>query len=1301
MQESQAIARNNHEANAVETMDAEETYPSFLGTLSDGFQYLRSKREGESENPPGSILPTFLHTVSVNFIDPTTSSIATTSTTTHQPVQLYEKFCEIFERDYQSTLSYVPYELFRNNANGVIERLPIRTVVARSHGGGVLLPDDDAAKSAVHDYSWERPFCYVYLAACESLEHYRTKVKPSIQAFVSQLEAANRTKSRRSSGAATTANGVPADSVKTRKRYTSSPRYVIIYVPTGDRSDDAGTSSGAAAVNTSKNTGLASRFAAAARQRMSSGGSTRGSDTASVTDSSIHSTIDSAHGNEDESGNAGSNSQKLTRTERETAKRFSQDFPAGNVCTLSHLAGDGTPSDSAWDKLEWNTAMKAIGAAIAGGFQDRCHRFDDELRKLDLQRRGDAKPTSDEDTTRFHLVNFFLVKESLAFTYEQMRLPGEALLQYEELRAFIPDTEPRFGLEGDELALLRVALSADVLEFRSILRTRGEFDETSASVLEEYVFARELALLFQMHKAVRIAKRAHGFIRGKFNALRPMADTEGKLIWLFKHCFGFCWDFQTAIGPYIDVEKNSSNYYMAFSRCLCDLLEFARTCLLSLGQKVIEEGPIVKSGDDDVFAALCVPWVPWSERVETVTPQPSQSFDYEGPFLQHALSSTESFRWSYLELTSHLAEFNDLCGRHRYAARVRLERTDMYISVGEKRKAADELHSLLDVYEQDSWSHCQFSLLFRLAMLHREFNSASDYLGVLVRCFSKSLSNVARKKAMGVLHEDLLQVVSSETTNGDVFPCAPLFGPIFGLEGIVSQNASGSDRSLLKRLYTLGDMVSVTLSLSSFLPRPVTLDGATLHLVPFQVYVAAMEDNLPIKDSDATERLDLGNPVLLDPGENMFTLEWVPLSPGQYIVASCSLRWGEVGFTYAARELKRPTIRIDIVPGKPAHCFEASPPYLLLGHEQTLRFELSAKSDTVQGGELVVRGPPGVELKKDEQSSEWMQSIETTLPACLPNKRESVALLAKATHGQSSDTGIPPLEVTLSTTYKCTGNETESELMEHTTQLKIPVRSAPLLTMVSSAILPCEPGKSILSVTLECNTPAPFEVKDWTIRCSPFKATNAKMNEDLRGEAICSGDKIFFCFPCTYGGTNQDVEASLLVTVENNNHDSFTETIPLPDLVWPKMHSTTKISSSEKARVNTTISKSAGSVGEPVELVYSIECSTIPKGVKDVCYEIDFDNASWVISGAVGGQVDQSKETFNVKTIAIPVQPGETTGAPTLSLFSKTPKGASPIATHCSPIAFTAGAIQRHSSVAYPIKMINNKRGSQQGKSTP
>ncbi len=106
--------------------------------------------------------------------------------------------------------------------------------------------------------------------------------------------------------------------------------------------------------------------------------------------------------------------------------------------------------------------MHSLGAAVADVLHNRVPRYDEELRRLDSGRavfvrklsksvssgphetatthEGGGAPNGGAD---FDLSHFFLVKESLAFTYEQMRLFKEAKLHYEELSEFLPEDAGR------------------------------------------------------------------------------------------------------------------------------------------------------------------------------------------------------------------------------------------------------------------------------------------------------------------------------------------------------------------------------------------------------------------------------------------------------------------------------------------------------------------------------------------------------------------------------------------------------------------------------------------------------------------------------------------------------------------------------------------------------------------------------------------------------------------------------------------------------------------------------------------
>ena len=81
-----------------------------------------------------------------------------------------------------------------------------------------------------------------------------------------------------------------------------------------------------------------------------------------------------------------------------------------------------------------NTFLKNLGKSITEVFLERLSRHNEELKRFNKLL---ASP------------KYFLLKESLAFTYEQMQLPREALREYKELEAIIPVGFTRDGDTGN------------------------------------------------------------------------------------------------------------------------------------------------------------------------------------------------------------------------------------------------------------------------------------------------------------------------------------------------------------------------------------------------------------------------------------------------------------------------------------------------------------------------------------------------------------------------------------------------------------------------------------------------------------------------------------------------------------------------------------------------------------------------------------------------------------------------------------------------------------------------------------
>jgi len=239
-----------------------------------------------------------------------------------------------------------------------------------------------------------------------------------------------------------------------------------------------------------------------------------------------------------------------SRETKELYHKFLKDFPNGRTVILGTLL-EPPGSMSPLKNQEWKAFLHNLGGAVVDGFQDRVRRYDEELRRLDSRRAAFVRKLSGDgfarlgggpggsrnggdDGSNFDLSHFFLVKESLAFTYEQMQLFEEAKLQYEELSAFLPEDAWRQlaqlghhdddDEEGGSSSLSDLAMAGDSDGFRCRIKTSGRDLRGVSRYVPQYMYAREARLLFLMGTSTDVLVLSKDFlVNGYRNKLLDVA----------------------------------------------------------------------------------------------------------------------------------------------------------------------------------------------------------------------------------------------------------------------------------------------------------------------------------------------------------------------------------------------------------------------------------------------------------------------------------------------------------------------------------------------------------------------------------------------------------------------------------------------------------------------------------------------------------------------------------------------------------------------------------------------------------
>lgn len=530
----------------------------------------------------------------------TTTASANWENSNHQPLHLFSKLNTTFTRDYASTLHSLSYSNPRtstpsNPSIGTIAHLPVRL-------GLTTQPINDP------DRWHEGPYCHIYIAACENVDHYRAKVRPAIRAFVNQIEgsgigikddsnhgggvgggSSNHTSAPPAppaSAVGPSSTSTPSTPSKKGGKLTANEkalskagmvasksvdagnfgrRYIIVFVPTGASSSTNAGGNAASGTGGTAGGGGGGGFGGFRAGRKGGAGvvspaggmdinsghrghafSDDASATAATTSSSTNDGV--SNNNHSAAASAALPPGPIAHSSKEVKElyhKFMKDFPNGRTVILGTLqdgvtgatsvAGSGKEQVAAMSPLknqEWKAFLHNLGGAIVDGFGDRVRRYDEELRRLDGRRAafvrklsGSRSPGDLDDNTTFDLSHFFLVKESLAFSYEQMQLPDEAKLQYEELEAFLPEEtwrklaqvsgsgaaekndEEKGGTSPSDLAM-----AGDSEGFRHYIKTSGQDLRGVSRLVPQYMYARETRLLFQMGSTVDVLARSKDFL---------------------------------------------------------------------------------------------------------------------------------------------------------------------------------------------------------------------------------------------------------------------------------------------------------------------------------------------------------------------------------------------------------------------------------------------------------------------------------------------------------------------------------------------------------------------------------------------------------------------------------------------------------------------------------------------------------------------------------------------------------------------------------------------------------------------
>ncbi|KIR55035.1 hypothetical protein I315_02272 [Cryptococcus gattii Ru294] len=252
--------------------------------------------------------------------------------------------------------------------------------------------------------------------------------------------------------------------------------------------------------------------------------------------------------------------------------KLKADFNVGKRDRSLNLPPPGVNDPAAWPELI-NKLKECFVTAFDAAILER----EDEVK------RGEAQRVM----VGWNFCTWFLLKESLAQSFEAVNLPEDSLIIYEELEAaFIQVVKEQnlswFGKLGatgprdDSLPILNTTMKP----YREMLRT------SSISVFDfrVYLFARQGILLGKLGRITEVAKRGQWFVASLAKRLR---ENEADLAEHFIESWTYtaCMDIVSKCDQWARLERPNNDYsgLTAYESVRSELLDIARIQVEHLG----------------------------------------------------------------------------------------------------------------------------------------------------------------------------------------------------------------------------------------------------------------------------------------------------------------------------------------------------------------------------------------------------------------------------------------------------------------------------------------------------------------------------------------------------------------------------------------------------------------------------------------------------------------------------------------------------------------------------------------------
>ncbi|WVQ80318.1 hypothetical protein IAT38_002423 [Cryptococcus sp. DSM 104549] len=548
--------------------------------------------------------------------------------------------------------------------------------------------------------------------------------------------------------------------------------------------------------------------------------------------------------------------------------KLKTDFNVGkrDRCVQLNLPPPGTSDPAAWPEV-----LNKLKESFVSAFDEAIMLREEEVK------RGEAQRVM----VGWNFCTWFLLKESLAQSFETVNLPEDSLIIYEELEAsfFQVLKEQNLswlsklggtGPQDDSLPIL----DTSVKPYRELLRNSA----ISIFDFRVYVFARQGVLLGKLGRITEVAKRGQWFVASLTRRLRE-SETDLPEHFIESWTYTACMDIVAKCDQWSRIDRPNNDYsgLIAYESARSELLDIARIQVERLG---VAAGHLpntypfqppsapIPTKDDVLFegssSASSSASPPASPRTAPTRPPLSNQV------LLDALSDPQNFTSLYTALTQKSLTAYEKCGKLGSAVRLKAD----LAALAANRQDWEQAYTLSRGLAKECAELRVWEPVGRWAL-----EGALKAHGML---------GGGRDRHWGDLGLAYLRVCAVHGKGEEV---EILEGVVEGLResevertaGTVDGHKAFAVRMVGDEAAFEGDQTVVPAIVTNALDVPVQIDGASLELV----------------DLDGEIIVFSAEKIELQPGTNTLNLFCSTSTQGVYTLHSASVLLGKINFAYS------------------------------------------------------------------------------------------------------------------------------------------------------------------------------------------------------------------------------------------------------------------------------------------------------------------------------------------------------------------------------------------------------------------